>query len=141
MVKEKVLAGRYKDLMIVYDHIKNPASDDIYFNTFSVKTFEIADKSKNGIWGDIARDAARAAEAGMEKDHRLVSVEWRDGEKSLLQLNSKTCNRLMETLFGRIPQEFAQEPVQEEEKSKSSKAIIFIVVAVIIFVVVKFFIL
>ena len=106
MVKEKVLAGRYKDYLIVYDHIRNPSGDDIYFNSLTVKEFEPFDHSKNGVWEGIVVSVPGAINAGdVDKDQRLISVVWRNGDKSMLQVNTITYNRLMEAVLGHVPEE------------------------------------
>lgn len=133
MLKEKVLAGKYKDYAIVYDHIKNMAGDDVYFNTLAVKTFELADLSKGSIWEGVTTGAAKAAGED-EKDQRLISVEWRNGDRSLLQVNSTTCTRLMESLFGRVPKELMEE---ERTTGKKSHALAYVIGLIVIVAIVK----
>ena len=136
MLQEKVLAGKYKDYAIVYDHIKNMAGDDVYFNNLTVKTFELADMSKGSIWEGVLTRTARSAAGDGDKEQRLISVEWRSGDKSLMQINSMTCKRLMESLFGYVPKEFMEEETIHEKKSHTK---VYVIGFILIIVVVKFF--
>lgn len=129
MIKEKVLEGKYKDLSIVYDHIKNPYGDDIYFNNFSVKKMETADQSKTSYWTDSSRRVDGATSGAADKDQRLISVEWRSGEVSLLQVNTTTYNRLMEAVLGHVPKEFIPEKAPVKKKSHI-KAVLFAIVLI-----------
>ena len=135
MLQEKVLAGKYKDYSIVYDHIKNMAGDDVYFNNLSVKTFELADMSKGSIWEGVLTASAKSAAGQDDKEQRLISVEWRSGDRSLLQINSITCKRLMEALFGYVPKEFMEEETVLEKKSHAK---IYIIGVILLIVIVKF---
>jgi hypothetical protein len=136
MVKEKVLTGRYKDCDFVYDHIRSMNGEDIFFNSFSVMNMEPADKSKVTYWSDksLRVDGTMAAEG--EKDLRFLSIQWRNGEESLLQVNTKTFNRLMEAMYGRAPQEAVEEPDFAEKKS--SKKVVFFIAVILICVALKF---
>lgn len=137
MIKEKVLEGKYKDFSVVYDHIKNPYGDDIYFNSFSVKNMEPADQSKISYWNDSSRRVDGATSGTAEKDRRLISVEWRSGDHSVLQVNTTTYNRLMEAVLGRVPKEQVNEKAPDEKKSHG-KTVLFLLVIVLIGVAVKF---
>ncbi|MEL7654938.1 MAG: hypothetical protein AAGU75_03405 [Bacillota bacterium] len=139
MLQEKVLAGKYKDYAIVYDHIKNMTGDDVYFNNFTVKTFELADMSKGSIWEGVLTATARSAAGQDDKEQRLISVEWRDGDRSLLQINSMTCKRLMESLFGYIPKELMEKETLHKKKPKSH-ANFYVIggILVIVIVIAKF---
>lgn len=138
MVKEKVLTGRYKDCDLVYDHIRSMNGEDIFFNSFSVMNMEPADKSKMTYWSDksLRVDGTMAGDA--EKDLRFLSIQWRNGEESLLQVHTKTFNRLMEAMYGRVPQEAVEEP--EYNEKKSSKKIVFFLAIILIGVALKFFV-
>ncbi len=138
MLQEKVLAGKYKDYAVIFDHIKNMAGDDIYFNNLTVKTFELADMSKGSIWEGVLTNTARSAAGDDNKEQRLVSVEWRNGDRSLLQINSMTCKRLMESIFGYVPKEFMEE---ETIHGKKSHAKVFVLgfIVIIAIVIAKFF--
>jgi len=141
MLQEKVLAGKYKDYAVIYDHIKNIAGDDIYFNNLAVKTLELADMSKGSIWEGVLTKTARSAAGDDGKEQRLISVEWRNGDRSLLQINSLTCKRIMESMFGYVPKEFMEE---EPSAGKKSHAKVYIFGVILIFAaiaLVKFFIL
>jgi len=140
MLQEKVLAGKYKDYSVIYDHIKNIAGDDLYFNNLTVKTLELADMSKGSIWDGVLTKSARSAAGDDGKEQRLISVEWRNGDRSLLQINSMTCKRIMESMFGYVPKEFMEdEPVRG--KKSHAKVYVFGVILIIAIVLVKFFIL
>jgi len=140
MLQEKVLAGKYKDYSVIYDHIKNIAGDDLYFNNLTVKTLELADMSKGSIWEGVLTKSARSAAGDDGKEQRLISVEWRNGDRSLLQINSMTCKRIMESMFGYVPKEFMEdEPVRG--KKSHAKVYVFGVILIIAIVLVKFFIL
>ena len=140
MLQEKVLAGKYKDYSVIYDHIKNIAGDDLYFNNLTVKTLELADMSKGSIWEGVLTKSARSAAGDDGKEQRLISVEWRNGDRSLLQINSMTCKRIMESMFGYVPKEFMEdEPVSG--KKSHAKIIVFGVILIIAIVLVKVFIL
>lgn len=138
MVKEKVISGRYKDCDLVYDHIRSMNGEDIFFNSFSVMNMEPADKSKVTYWSDksLRVDGTMGAEG--EKDLRFLSIKWRNGEESVLQVNTKTFNRLMEAMYGRVPQEAVE--VAESDEKKSSKKVIFIIAVVLICVALKLFV-
>ena len=140
MLQEKVLAGKYKDYAVIYDHIKNIAGDDIYFNNLAVKTLELADMSKGSIWEGVMTKTARSAAGDDGKEQRLISVEWRNGDRSLLQINSMTCKRIMESMFGYVPKEFMEEE-QSGGKKSHAKVYVFGIILIIAIVVVKFFIL
>ena len=138
MVKEKVLSGRYKDCAIVYDHISYN-SEDIYFNNFTVMNMEPADMSKVDYWNDKSLRVDGSFMSGeADKDRRLISVKWRNGEQSVLQVNTKTYNRLMEAVFSEVPQEktSVKRPAKRKKKS-SNKGIIFIAI-IVIAIVIKF---
>lgn len=139
MLQEKVLAGKYKDYAIVYDHIKNAAGDDVYFNSLTVKTFELADLSKGSIWEGVLTSTARSAAGEGDKDQRLISVEWRNGERSLLQINSLTCKRLMENIFGYVPKEFLEEETVQEKKKSHAKLYVIGIILIIIIIKLIFF--
>lgn len=130
MIKEKVLSGRYKDCPIVYDHIRSLNGEDIYFNSFSVMNMGPADQSRTDYWSDqsIRVDSSVSKEA--DKDRRLIKIEWRNGETSLLQVNNRTFNRLMEAMYGRIPEE-KTEIKKTEKKQKSSGKVFFVVILLI----------
>lgn len=134
MLQEKVLAGKYKDYTIVYDHIKVTSGDDVYFNNFTVKTFELADLSKGSIWDGILTTTARSAAGHDGKEQRLISVEWRNGERSLLQISSPTYKRIAESLFGSVPKEASE----DESAEKKSHAKFYIIGLILIAVIVKF---
>ena len=134
MLQEKVLAGKYKDYTIVYDHIKVTSGDDVYFNNFTVKTFELADLSKGSIWDGILTTTARSAAGQDGKEQRLISVEWRNGERSLLQIGSPTYKRIAESLFGSVP----KEALEDESAEKKSHAKFYILGLILIAVIVKF---
>ncbi len=136
MVKEKVLTGRYKDCSIVYDHIKNTDGQEIYFNSFSVMNMVPADQSKANYWNDSSLRVDGTSSADTEKDRRLISVEWRNGEISLLQVNTKTFNRLMEAMFGCVPQEHT-EPKRTVKKKSHKGAAIFVAI-ILICIILKF---
>lgn len=138
MLQEKVLAGKYKDYSIIFDHIKNMAGDDIYFNNLTVKTFELADMSKGSIWEGVLTKTARSAAGDDNKEQRLISVEWRSGDRSLLQMNSMTCKRLMESIFGYVPKEFMEEEIMHEKKSHAKVYVVGFIVIIAI-VIAKFF--
>lgn len=137
MLQEKVLAGKYKDYAIVYDHIKNMDGDDVYFNNLTVKTFELADMSKGSIWEGVLTKTARSAAGKDDKEQRLISVEWRSGDRSLLQINSMTCKRLMESLFGYVPKELMEEEPIHEKKSHAT--MICVIGLILVIVIVKLF--
>ena len=137
MVKEKVLTGRYKDCSIIYDHIKNTNGEDIYFNSFSVMSLKPADQSKVDYWGDSSLRVDGAMSRDTEKDRRLISVEWRNGETSLLQVNTKTYNRIMESLFGQVPHEQVKGDTGKTVEKKSYKAAILIAI-ILICIILKF---
>lgn len=139
MIKEKVLEGKYKDFSIMYDHIKNPYGDDIYFNNFSVKNMEPADQSKASYWNDSSRRVDGATSGAADKDRRLISVEWRNGENSVLQVNTTTYNRLMEAVLGRIPKEQVPDKAPAEKKSHG-KTVLFLLVIVLIGIALKLFV-
>lgn len=139
MLQEKVLAGKYKDYSVIYDHIKNIAGDDLYFNNLSVKTLELADMSKGSIWEGVLTNTARSAAGDDGKEQRLISVEWRNGDRSLLQINSMTCKRIMESMFGYVPKEFMEEEPSGGKKSHA-KVYVFGVILIIAIALVKFFI-
>ncbi len=134
MIKEKVLSGKYKDYAIVYDHIKNPYGDDIYFNNFSVMNMEPADRSKITYWTDSSRRVDGATSGNLDKDQRLISVEWRNGETSLLQVNTTTYNRLMEAVLGHVPKEFT--PGKAKIKKKTHKKTIVFAILLIALVLI-----
>jgi len=140
MLQEKVLAGKYKDYAVIYDHIKNMAGDDIYFNNLSVKTLELADMSKGSIWEGVLTKTARSAAGDDGKEQRLISVEWRNGDRSLLQINSLTCKRIMESMFGYVPKEFMEEETTHAKKSHA-KVYVLGLILIIAIVIAKFFIL
>ncbi len=136
MVKEKVLSGRYKDSAIVYDHISYNG-EDIYFNNFTVMSMEAADMSKVDYWNDKSLRVDGSSMSGeAEKDRRLISVMWRNGDQSVLQVNTKTYNRLMEAVFGEVPPErTAVKRSVKRKKKSSSKGIIFIAIIAIVIVI------
>lgn len=138
MVKEKVLSGKYKDCSIIYDHIKNTDGNDIYFNSFSVMNFEPADQSKADYWSNQSLRVDGTMSGDSEKDQRWISVKWRNGEDSLLQVNTKTYNRLMEAMFGRAPQE--QVDVVKTTEKKSNKKAVFFIAVILIGIALKFFV-
>ena len=140
MLQEKVLAGKYKDYSVIYDHIKNTAGDDLYFNNLTVKTLELADMSKGSIWEGVLTKSARSSAGDDGKEQRLISVEWRNGDRSLLQINSMTCKRIMESMFGYVPKEFMEDEPASGKKSHA-KVYVFGVILIIAIVLVKFFIL
>lgn len=137
MVKEKVLTGRYKDCPIVYDHIKSSDGEEIYFNSFSVMNMEPADRSRANYWNDSSLRVDGSMSGAAEKDQRYLSVKWRNGEESLLQVNTKTYNRLMEVVLGRAPQEHAE--AEKTVEKKSHKKAIFIAM-ILIAIVLKLFV-
>lgn len=140
MLQEKVLAGKYKDYAVIYDHIKNMAGDDIYFNNLTVKTFELADMSKGSIWEGVLTKTARSAAGDDDKEQRLISVEWRSGDRSLLQVNSMTCKRLMESIFGYVPKEFTEEKTIHKKKSHTKIYVLgFILIIAIVVAKILFF--
>lgn len=135
MLQEKVLAGKYKDYTIVYDHIKNLTGDDVYFNNFTVKAFELADMSKGSIWEGVLTSTARSAAGQGNKEQRLISVEWRSGDRSLMQISSTTYKRIAESLFGYVPKDLTEEEVPYEKKSRTK---FYIIGLILIIVVAKF---
>lgn len=137
MVKEKVLTGRYKDCPIVYDHIKSFDGEEIFFNSFSVMNMEPADRSKADYWSDSSLRVDGAMASNAEKDQRYLSVKWRNGEESVLQVNTKTYNRLMEAVLGRVPQEHAE--TEKTVEKKSHKKAIFIAI-ILIAIILKLFV-
>lgn len=139
MLQEKVLAGKYKDYAVIYDHIKNMGGDDIYFNNLTVKTLELADMSKGSIWEGVLTKTARSAAGDDGKEQRLISVEWRNGDRSLLQINSMTCKRIMESMFGYVPKEFMEEETIHEKKSHAKVYVLGIILIVAIVIVKVFF--
>jgi len=138
MLQEKVLAGKYKDYAVIYDHIKNMAGDDIYFNNLTVKTLELADMSKGSIWEGVLTKTARSAAGDDGKEQRLISVEWRNGDRSLLQINSMTCKRIMESMFGYVPKEFMEKETMRGKKSHA-KVYVFGFIVIIAIVIAKVF--
>lgn len=138
MLKEKVLTGRYKDCDFVYDHIRSMDGEDIFFNSFSVMNMEPADKSKVNYWSDKSLRVDGTMSGDAEKDMRYLSIKWRNGEESLLQVTTKTFNRLMEAMYGRVPQEAVEEPAHE--KKRSSKKVILFVAVIMICVALKLFV-
>jgi hypothetical protein len=136
MLQEKVLAGKYKDYSIVYDHIKNMTGDDVYFNNFTIKTFELADMSRGSIWEGVSTTTARSAAGQDGKEQRLISVEWRGGERSLLQISSTTYKRIAESLFGYVPKELMEAEVLPEKKSHAK---FYVIGLILIIVIAKFF--
>jgi hypothetical protein len=137
MVKEKVLSGRYKDCPIVYDHIKSYEGEEIYFNSFSVIKMEPADRSRADYWSDSSLRVDGAMSSDSEKDQRYLSVKLRNGEESVLQVNTKTYNRLMEAVLGRVPQEHVE--TEKTVEKKSHKKAIFIAI-VLIAIILKLFV-
>jgi len=138
MLQEIVLAGKYKDYAIIYDHIKNMGGDDIYFNNLAVKTLELADMSKGSIWEGVLTKTARSAAGDDGKEQRLISVEWRNGDRSLLQINSLTCKRIMESMFGYVPKEFMEVETIQEKKSHTKLFVLGFIVIIAV-VIAKFF--
>ncbi len=144
MGKEKVLAGKYQNYPVVYDHIKNMAGEDIFFNTLSVREFKPYDL-KDGTWEGFKVTAAEAINSGeVDQEQRYISVVWRDGDRSLLQVNIKTYNRLMETMFGHVPIEEKEndevkKTVKKKSKSKSHKKM-YIMILIITIIILKFFV-
>lgn len=136
MVKEKVLTGRYKDCDFVYDHIRSMAGEDIFFNSFSVMSMEPADKSKVTFWTDKSLRVDGTMSGDAEKDLRILSIKWRNGEESLLQVNTKTFNRLMEAMYGRVLQE--QPGEAEETGSKKSHKAAVIIAVILIGIIIKY---
>jgi hypothetical protein len=112
--------------------------EDIFFNSFSVMNMEPADKSKVNYWTDKSLRVDGTMSTDAEKDMRYLSIKWRNGEESLLQVNTKTFNRLMEAMYGRIPQEAVEEP--EYDERRSSKKVILFIAVIVICVVLKFFV-
>jgi hypothetical protein len=112
------------------------AGEDIFFNSFSVMSMEPADKSKVTFWTDKSLRVDGTMSGDAEKDMRFLSIKWRNGEESLLQVNTKTFNRLMEAMYGRVPQEQPEEPEADVKKS-SKKAVLFIAV-ILIGIILKF---
>jgi predicted transcriptional regulator len=74
-----------------------------------------------------------------EKDQRFLSIKWRNGEESLLQVYTKTFNRLMEAMYGRVPKEQTDEA--EETGRKKSRIPVILFAVILIGVIVKFFVL
>lgn len=140
MVKEKVLTGKYKDSPLIYDHIKTADGQEIYFNSFSVMNFEPADKSRADYWADSSIRVDGTSSRDDDKDRRLISVQWRTGENSILQVNTKTYNRLMEAVLGKVPEDRSQTAAVPEQKSRS-KLIPVILILIGIYIVLKFTIL
>jgi hypothetical protein len=137
MIKEKVLSGRYKDCPIVYDHIRSFNGEDIYFNSFSVMNMGPADQSRADYWSDQSIRVDGSTSRDADKDRRLISVEWRNGETSLLQVNNRTFNRLMEAMYGRVPEEKG-EIKQSEKKKASGKGIGIIILIIAAAVIIKY---
>ena len=81
-------------------------------------------------------DGTMAGDA--EKDLRYLSIKWRNGEESLLQVTTKTFNRLMEAMYGRVPQDVIEEPAYAEKRS--SKKVILFVAVILICVALKLFV-
>ena len=142
MLQEKVLAGKYKDYAVIYDHIRNIAGEDIYFNNLAVKTLELADMSQGSIWEGVSTKTAKCAAGDDEKEQRLISVEWRNGDRSLLQINSMTCKRIMESMFGYVPKEFMEEETVHRKKSKKkshTKVYVLGFIIIVAIVIAKYF--
>jgi len=112
--------------------------DDIYFNNLAVKTLELADMSKGSIWEGVLTKTARSAAGDDGKEQRLISVEWRNGDRSLLQINSLTCKRIMESMFGYVPKEFMEVETIQEKKSHTKLFVLGFIVIIAV-VIAKFF--
>lgn len=144
MGREKVLAGKYQNYPVVYDHIRNMAGQDIYFNTLTVREMSPYDL-KGGVWEGLTVIASEAVNAGdVDQEQRFISIVWRDGDRSLLQVNLKTYTRIMETMFGHVPKEETErievkKTVKKKEKRKSHKKQIFIIL-ILLLIVLKFFV-
>ncbi len=131
MVKEKVLSGRYRDCPFIYDHIKSSNGEDIYFNSYSVMNMAPADMSRADYWSDQALRIDGSTSGEIDKDRRLISIKWRNGETSLLQVNNTTFNRLMDTMYGHVPEE-RNERKQTVKKKKKSSGKAFITAVILI---------
>lgn len=99
--KNKVIAGDYKGYTVI--SAMNRVSIGymlkiIQINHETVKSWKIEDKEKKGPGVASVMVFGVLAFAG-DKNVSTVSIEWQDGKKSLLEVDSKALKAIQSALF------------------------------------------